>query len=207
MPKKRLTVERVFSDPDLNGPTLMQLRFSPDGRCITYLRPKDEDREVLDLWAYEIEAGQHVPLVRTEELVALDRIEVSEEEAGRRERMRIRQRGIVEYQWAESGDRLLFPLSGALHVYTLGQGARRVVDADGGAVYDPRFSRQGDAVAFVREGNLFVAQVENGVVRQLTTDGGGTVQNGVAEFVAQEEMGRHTGHWWSPDGAPSPTRR
>ena len=27
----------------------------------------------------------------------------------------------------------------------------------------------------------------------------GLVQNGVAEFVAQEEMDRDTGYWWSPD--------
>ena len=35
--------------------------------------------------------------------------------------------------------------------------------------------------------------------RALTTDGAGLVQNGVAEFVAQEEMDRDTGYWWSPD--------
>ena len=35
--------------------------------------------------------------------------------------MRIRHSGIVEYQWAKSGDRLLFPLSGALYVYDPGR--------------------------------------------------------------------------------------
>ena len=24
--------------------------------------------------------------------------------------------------------------------------------------------------------------------------------NGLAEYIAQEEMGRHKGFWWSPDG-------
>jgi dipeptidyl-peptidase-4 len=33
----------------------------------------------------------------------------------------------------------------------------------------------------------------------LTSDGEGTISNGMAEFVAQEEMGRDTGYWWSPD--------
>jgi dipeptidyl aminopeptidase/acylaminoacyl peptidase len=66
-------------------------------------------------------------------------------------------------------------------------------------VYDPKFSPRGDAIAFVRSGNLFVVDLV-GRERQLTTDGEGTVQNGVAEFVAQEEMGRSTGYWWSPDG-------
>src|SRR6202044_1661184 len=34
----------------------------------------------------------------------------------------------------------------------------------------------------------------------LTKDGAGPIKNGMAEFVAQEEMGRNTGYWWAPDG-------
>jgi dipeptidyl-peptidase-4 len=200
---KKLTVERVFSDPNLSGPTPIKLEFSPDGTRITYLRPKDENDEILDLWAYDIALGKHTPLVRTEELVAPDEIELSEQEKARRERMRIRQSGIVDYQWAKSGERLLFPIGGALYVYTLGakpkERVRCVVSASEG-VYDPKFSPQGDVIAFVRNGNLFTVSAGGGTARQLTFDAQGTVQNGVAEFVAQEEMDRHTGYWWSPDG-------
>ena len=37
------------------------------------------------------------------------------------------------------------------------------------------------------------------ISEQLTHDGGGTVHNGEAEFVAQEEMDRSAGYWWAPD--------
>jgi len=204
MPKKRLTVERVFGDPNLTGRTPIRLELAPDGKRVTYLRPKEENDDILDLWTYDIETAQHAPLVRTEELVSPDQIEVSEQEAARRERMRIRQQGIVDYQWAKSRDRLLFPLSGAVYVMDLCAGAKcrvqRVIGPEQGAPFDPQFSPQGTAMAFVREGNLFVVPVPSGEVRQLTADGSGTVRNGVAEFIAQEEMGRQTGHWWSPDG-------
>lgn len=219
MPNKRLTVERLYSDPNLSGPTPIQLKFSPDGKQITYLRPKDTDGEILDLWAYDIAKDCHIPLVRTEDLVPPGEIELSEQEAAHRERMRIRHGGIVAYQWAKAppagtSGRLLFPLSGALYVYSLdaapGSRVRRLTDPADGPVYDPRFSPQGTAIAFVREGNLYVVEIDAretracasraGVSRQLTVDGGGTVQNGVAEHVAQEEMGRHRGYWWSPDG-------
>ena len=63
-----------------------------------------------------------------------------------------------------------------------------------------KFSPDGETIAFVRDGNLHVVDVASSAVRALTADGSGTVQNGVAEFVAQEEMDRHTGYWWSPDG-------
>ena len=33
----------------------------------------------------------------------------------------------------------------------------------------------------------------------MTRDGQGTVSFGMAEFIAQEEMDRNTGYWWSPD--------
>jgi dipeptidyl-peptidase-4 len=38
-----------------------------------------------------------------------------------------------------------------------------------------------------------------GAERRLTEGAGGGVTHGLAEFVAQEEMGRHRGFWWSPD--------
>ncbi|HSM30146.1 MAG TPA: alpha/beta fold hydrolase, partial [Woeseiaceae bacterium] len=34
---------------------------------------------------------------------------------------------------------------------------------------------------------------------RVTSDGGGLVRNGMAEFIAQEEMDRYTGYWWAPD--------
>src|SRR5262249_19568938 len=37
--------------------------------------------------------------------------------------------------------------------------------------------------------------------RRVTTGGTRTVPHGLAEFVAQEEMGRFTGYWWSPDSS------
>ncbi|MAN12463.1 MAG: S9 family peptidase, partial [Sphingobium sp.] len=50
----------------------------------------------------------------------------------------------------------------------------------------------------VRDGNLFVQPI-GGAERQVTQGASDTVNWGVAEFVAQEEMDRRTGYWWSPD--------
>ena len=51
----------------------------------------------------------------------------------------------------------------------------------------------------MRGGNLFVLKVETGEERQLTTAATETLTYGLAEFVAQEEMARMHGYWWSPD--------
>jgi dipeptidyl-peptidase-4 len=41
--------------------------------------------------------------------------------------------------------------------------------------------------------------LKSGAEQKLTSGAGGTITNGAAEFVAQEEMDRDHGYWWSPD--------
>jgi len=63
---------------------------------------------------------------------------------------------------------------------------------------DPKLSPDGKFVAFVRNQNLWIAEPSTKREYALTTDGGSVIKNGMAEFIAQEEMGRDTGFWWSP---------
>ncbi|MDT8439128.1 MAG: S9 family peptidase [Wenzhouxiangellaceae bacterium] len=65
---------------------------------------------------------------------------------------------------------------------------------------DPKLSPDTRHVAFIRDQNLWLVATDGSAPRALTTDGEGTLSNGMAEFIAQEEMGRDTGYWWSPDG-------
>ncbi len=66
---------------------------------------------------------------------------------------------------------------------------------------DPQLSSDGSHVAFVRNGELNVLATNGtGEPRTLTSGAEDGVTNGLAEYIAQEEMGRHKGFWWSPDG-------
>ena len=64
---------------------------------------------------------------------------------------------------------------------------------------DARFSPRSHFVSFVRDQNLYVIELATGKERAVTREGGGLVSFGMAEFIAQEEMDRDTGYWWSPD--------
>merc|ERR1719158_1702197 len=66
---------------------------------------------------------------------------------------------------------------------------------------DPQLSPLGTYITFIRRQNLFTYTIASKEVKQWTFDGGGAISNGMAEFVAQEEMDRMTGYWWSPDEA------
>ncbi len=64
---------------------------------------------------------------------------------------------------------------------------------------DAKLSPGGRYLSFVRDQNVHVRALPDGRERAITRDGGALVTYGLAEFVAQEEMDRTTGLWWSPD--------
>jgi dipeptidyl-peptidase-4 len=194
---EQLTLERIFASPSLSGPTPRQLKLSPDGRFATMLRNRADDRDRYDLWAVDTTTGAARMLVDSERVGSGARL--SEEEMMRRERARLSGvRGIVTYDWAPDGQTILVPLDGDLYIAGLDGNVRRVTNTPETEL-DARISRTGRYLSFVRDQNLYVVETAGGTEQRLTTDGGGTVSWGSAEFVAQEEMDRLTGHWWSPD--------
>jgi dipeptidyl-peptidase-4 len=198
----RLTIERIFAAPDLNGVAPRGVKLSPDGQRVTFLRGKAEDKDRYDLWEYHVGTGQTRLLVDSDRL-SPRRTELSVEEEARRERQRIvGLSGIVEYEWSEDGRKLLFPLEGDAFVVDLDRPAedaiKRVLETPEYET-DIRFSPQGRFVSFIREQNLVFIELATGEETKVTTGGGGVLKLGMAEFVAQEEMKRYTGYWWSKD--------
>ncbi|MEN1928854.1 S9 family peptidase [Luteimonas sp. MJ250] len=201
-PAKPLTLEAITGDAALSGPTLLRPKVAPDGSKVSFLRGREDDRNRLDLWAYDVASGSTAMLVDSAVVLPGDEV-LSDEEKARRERQRIAAlSGIVDYHWAPDSRRLLFPLGGELYLYDLSQAdgdAVRKLTSGGGFATDPKVSPKGGYVSFIRGRNLWVVDLAGGDEVQLTRDGGGAIGNGVAEFVADEEMARHTGYWWAPD--------
>jgi len=193
-----LTLPRLFAEPALSGTAPKSLAYAPDGKRITYLKGKAKDANRLDLWQYELATGQHSVLVDSDTLFNGTEV-LSDEEKARRERLRLFASGIVSYQWSKDGKALLFPLNGDLYHYQLSAKKARKLTETEAFETDAQISPTGRFVSFVREQNIYVIDLKTGKEAQLTTDGKGTVRNGMAEFVAQEEMGRMTGYWWAPD--------
>ena len=198
---KELTVERIYSDPSLTGPAPRAIKLAPDGSRVTYLKNKADDQERYDLWEYHIRDGKSRMLVDSLLLGPADE-QLSDEEKARRERQRLFATGIVDYFWSSDSRALVFPLGGDIYHYDLGkkpgEAVSQLTHTDAYET-DVKLSPDGKFVAFIRKQNLYVVEIASGKEKQLTTDGKGTVKNGMAEFVAQEEMDRDTGYWWSPD--------
>jgi dipeptidyl-peptidase-4 len=177
------------------------LKLAPDGTRVTYLRGKDTQQNQLDIWQMEIGGSGKTRLLVDSDWLGGEQL--SAEEQARRERARTAAfSGIIDYDYAPDGKRMLFSYGGELYLYEIAragkEGLRRLTHG-GGFATDPKISPRGGYVSFVRNQNLWLIELGSGQERQLTRDGQGTVWNGVAEFVADEEMDRHTGYWWAPD--------
>ncbi|GAB2508711.1 S9 family peptidase [Microbulbifer agarilyticus] len=195
---EKLTIDRIFSDPALSGTSPRALQYSPDGSRVTFLKGRENDYNRYDLWEYSLQDGETRVLVDSDTLHQGEE-KLSDEEKARRERQRIFGSGIMEYSWSKDGKSLLFPLAGDVFYYALNDGKSKRLTETEAFETDVRVSPKGNFVSFIRDQNIYVVDLETGKERQLTTDGKGPIKNGMAEFVAQEEMGRMTGYWWSPD--------
>ncbi len=198
---EKLTVERLFSDPDLNGPSPRALKLAPDGSRVTFLRGRADDQNQLDLWQFDVASGSATRLVDSTALSPAR--ELSDAEKARRERTRTAQlKGIASYRWSPDSRKLLVTVGERLWLYDLdaapGKQARALTE-DGFEANDAKVSPRGGFVSFVHRQNLYAVDLASGKTVQLTHDGKDTIHNGEAEFVAQEEMDRATGYWWAPD--------
>ncbi|HVT60521.1 MAG TPA: DPP IV N-terminal domain-containing protein [Thermoanaerobaculia bacterium] len=178
--------------------TPQSIHVAPGGGPVLFLRSAPRSF-VRDLYEHDVATGQERLLASAEKLLGGGEERLSPEEKARRERARLTARGIASYDLSEDGQRVLVPLSARRFVVERATGAIRELPAGDGFPLDPRFSPDGAQVACVRNGDLYVSDVATGAERRLTTGATPTLSHGLAEFVAQEEMGRREGYWWSPN--------
>ncbi|MBN8849006.1 MAG: DPP IV N-terminal domain-containing protein, partial [Sphingomonas sp.] len=191
-----LTLERVFASPDLSGPQPQALRLSPDGSLLTLVRNRADERTRYDLWAIDTRTGAERMLVDSRKVGSGAALSEAEKMQRERDRSKTGKTGVLDYDWSPDGRSLLVPIDGELFLANLAGEARRIEGTKG--ALNPAISPRGGFLSFVRDQNLWVQPLAGGAARALTS-GGGTVHFGEAEFVAQEEMDRRTGYWWSPD--------
>ncbi len=171
----------------------------PDGSGVLYLRSGARDF-VRNLYFFDAATGQSRVLLTAAQILGGAQESLSPEELARRERMRLAARGIASYQLTRDGARILVPLSGRLYLVERATLSVRALPTGPGPLLDPRLSPDGRRVAYVRAGALHVLDLDAAAERRVSPEAHGSVTYGLAEFVAQEEMDRMEGYWWSPDG-------
>ncbi len=189
-----------FPVPGMAAP--VGFAFGADDRVLLYRYARDGGLEQR-LFALRLEALGDGPvevpvggaLVREENLTLDEQL--------RRERAREVGTGVTVFSWAERADAVLVPLPDGLHVLrhlAVRPEAPEEVVVLSGEIVAPKLSPDGTSIAFVRGGDLYLVEAAEGAVpTRLTHSAEDGLHYGVAEFVAQEEMGRADGLWWSRD--------
>ena len=204
-PMELLSPERLAGSPSLSGPSPRAVKFSPDGSKLTFLKAREDDRQRLDLWAFDVETGEASMLVDST-LLEPEEVELSEEEKALRERKRIAgTKGVVSYDWDKKGEKILVPIGGDLFLVSLsdnGPEVDQLTDTDA-FEYNAEISPSGERVSFIRDGALYAIDIAVGRESRISPEAepDKAISYGVAEFVAQEEMSRYVGTWWAPQDA------
>jgi dipeptidyl-peptidase 4 len=182
-------------------------RVSPDGDRVAFLRTKDGADPVTCLWVLDVDFGQE-RLVADPATLGSDGGGASEEdlppeERARRERVREQAGGIVAYATDQAVTMAAFALSGHVYAVSLTSDDPPHRVATRTPALDPRPDPAGRRLAYVCAGALRVASLAGDEPDRVIADPRGApgVTFGLPEFIAAEEMDRHRGYWWAPDGS------
>ena len=193
----KLSVERLFSDPPLTGAVPSHLQFAPDGR-VSMARLADDDRNRLDLWVFDPVASKLELLLDARDLESEDTGTLTDEEKAERERRRSFTHGVTSYEWLPDGAALIVVSGGMPYLFQTQPAHAQPLAPAGSRQTQIHLSSLGGHVSMVRGGDLYIRAI-HGSEKRLTSDAGPTVTNGLPDFIAQEEMHRFHGHWWSAD--------
>jgi dipeptidyl-peptidase 4 len=173
-----------------------------DGSRVAFIRSRSGNDPEGCLWVLDVDTGEERSIFDPS---AASGKELTEAERDRRERMREQLTGVTTYDADPGLTIATFVAGGRVHVADLVAGEARPLDGTIEGAFDARPDPTGRRVAYVVDGTLHVQDLPSrdragGSGRALAHDDDPDVHWGVAEFVASEELERHRGYWWSPDG-------
>lgn len=151
------------------------------------------------LYEFDVSTQKTRELLNSADILKGAEEKLSAEEKARRERQRQTGAGFTQYHLDNRGENILLSLSGKLYLVRKKDLQVRQLKTGQGTITDPKFSPDGKKIAYVLNQDVAVYDLEADRESMVTRGGSAVKTHGIAEFVAQEEMDRFTGYWWSPD--------
>jgi dipeptidyl-peptidase-4 len=193
-----LTVDRIFRAPSLSGHLNPGLTWMPDGKRLSYVQTtgagKDARRE---LWVVDAATGQRSVLVPADKWDAA----LTNPAAANTQATGLGRHAPPLYQWAPSGEAILFQGANSLAWYDLKSQSSRVLVSGTQEIADPKISPDGKFVSFLRQHNLWAVSTADGKEHALTKGGTEDFRKGELDWVYPEELDITTAYWWSPDSS------
>jgi dipeptidyl-peptidase-4 len=156
---KQLTVDRIYSEPSLNGRLTRGIAWTPDSKQISFFESNATAKVGrTELWAVDVASGQRRVILSAEKLESVlpPDAEQTTQATG------LGRRAPAEYQWAPGGGALLFRGATSLAWFDLKMQASRTLVSGKERIADPKISPDGKYVSFVRNHNLWLVNVADG---------------------------------------------
>jgi dipeptidyl-peptidase-4 len=163
----------------------------------TFAWPRTEDGKVVEHAVIETETGSKRVLFSAAKLEAAAKkiAGVSSDEASGLAKQRT-------WNFSPNKKSVLLTIGNDVYLYAFDSDAMTRLTSSPGEKEEVAFSPDGHFVSFVRENNIYAVDIATQRERQLTTDGNANLQNGILDWVYQEEVygrGNFRAYWWSPD--------
>jgi dipeptidyl-peptidase-4 len=198
IPGKALTVERIYSQPNLSGRLTRGLEWTPDSNKLSYFETKGVGKDAkTELWVMDASTGERRVLVTADKLESILPADGSKPTQA----TGLGRRAPAQYQWAADGSGILFQGPTALAWMDLKTQTARTLVSGKAALADPKISPDGRYVSFVRDHNLWLVGVADGKERSVTQGGSEEIRKGELDWVYPEELDIKTAYWWSPDSS------
>jgi dipeptidyl-peptidase-4 len=173
-------------------------RVAADGSRVAFVRSGAGDDPVGCLWVLDLPSGEERLVFDPAGEGGDERL--TPEERDRRERMREQMTGVTSFDAEPALTLATFVVGGHVLVADLLRTGARPLEGSSEGAFDARPDPTGRRLAYVAGGGLHVQDVGGGALRTLAAEDDPDVHWGMAEFVAAEELERHRGYWWAPDG-------
>ncbi len=196
-PRREVTAADVAKLPPPGSVVPASFDFTPDGKALSFLKSESTSLSRV-LWRVDLNGGTPRVVARPPGSGDTE-ANLTEAEKLRRERQRLRETGITQVIRAKKADVSVIPLGGDLYLQRGDGPLERLTDTPSPEI-DPKLTNDASKVAFVRDNELFAIDLKTRKETQLTRGSEEGLTHGLAEFIAQEEMDRSSGFWWSPDG-------
>jgi dipeptidyl-peptidase-4 len=191
-----LTVERIYGPQSLGGRLNRGLSWSPDNAKLSFLGTTGMGKDSkTDLLVIDVVSGQRTVLISADKMDAL----LPKPQGTTSQATGLGRHAPSQYQWAPSGDALLFESPTALVWFDLKSQSSRILVTGKPELHDPKISPDGKYVSFIRDHNLWLVASVDGKERALTTGGTEEIRKGELDWVYPEELEISTAYWWSPD--------
>ena len=193
-----LTVDRIYSQPSLSGRLTRGFAWSPDGKKLTFLETSGAGKDSkTELWALDLSSGERSLLISSDKLETM----LPAPPAKQSQATGAGRHAPSQYQWAPTGDALLFQGPNALSWFDLKSQQSRVLVSGKDELSDVKISPDGKFVSFLRDHNIWLVDTLDAKERAFTTGGTEEIRKGELDWVYPEELDIYSAYWWAPDSS------